>query len=349
MPSTETEEPPESEPTEEHSGLGAWLIDAAVRTFLAVGVLPILLLGLVIFFGIIEPRFLSGDNVFNVSRQLTYLGIITMGQAVVLMSGGFDLSVGGTVALTSVVAATIMSGQIDGGSSLATALTLGILGGLAVGLVVGIANGFAVAILKVTPFVVTLAMSSITYGLALMVADGAPVSGVPIEFARKLGTGKLWGVPAPVWVALVLLVVMTVLMGRTRFGRYVYAIGGNEKAARLSGISVWRTTALVYVICSVLAAIAGIMLTARVSSGEPNLGGSFPLESIAAAVLGGVALGGGQGRLLGAVGGAAFVVMLQNGMNLIRVENYVQQIVIGIALITAVVVDRLRDVVRART
>lgn len=320
-------------------------VDAARRTFLAVGVLPLLLVGLVIFFGLVEPRFVSSDNLFNVSRQASFLVIIAIGQALVLMSGGFDLSVGGTVALTSVVTATVMADATTGGSSPATAITLGILAGLAVGLVVGTVNGFVVAVLKVSPFVVTLAMSSVTVGLALMVANGAPVGGLPREFSQKFGVGKLWGIAAPVWVAIVVVFVMVVVANRTRFGRYVYAVGGNERAARLSGVSVLRTTWLVYVVCSFLTSIAGVLLTARVSSGEPNLGGPFPLESIAAAVLGGVSLGGGEGRITGAVGGAVFVVMLQNGMNLIRVEDYIQMVVIGAALVLAVVIDRLRGAI----
>lgn len=321
-------------------------VEVARRTFLAVGVLPLLLVVLIVVFGLIEPRFVSTDNFFNVSRQASFLMIIAIGQAVVLMSGGFDLSVGGTVALTSVVTATVMSGQVDDGTSVATAIILGVLAGLLVGLLVGLVNGFAVAVLKVQPFVVTLAMSSITVGAALMIANGAPVSGIPREFVRNVGTGKIWGIAVPVWFAVVLVIVVAVIMGRTRFGRYVYAIGGNVRAAQLSGVSVWRTTWAVYVLCSLLTSAAGVLLTARVSSGEPNLGGSFPLESIAAAVLGGVAIGGGEGRVVGAAGGAVFVLMLQNGMNLIRVENYVQMIVIGIVLVLAVVVDRLRSLIR---
>jgi len=322
------------------------LVALARRIFLEVGVLPLLLVALVIVFGAVEPRFLSTDNLFNVSRQASFLVIIAVGQALVLMSGGFDLSVGGTVALTSVVTATVMSGQVDDGAAVATAIVLGVLAGLLVGFLVGLANGFAVAALKVQPFVVTLAMSSITVGVALMISNGAPVGGIPREFTSNFGTGKLWGVGVSVWFALGLAVLVAAAMARTRFGRYVYAIGGNARAARLSGVSVWRTTWAVYVLCSFLTAVAGVLLTARVSSGEPNLGGSFALESIAAGVLGGVAIGGGEGRISGALGGAIFVVMLQNGLNLTQVADYVQMIVIGVVLVVAVVIDRLRTSVR---
>jgi ribose transport system permease protein len=328
--------------------ISSWVGRQTAKMFLAVGVLPFLLLILIVVFGLIESRFLSSDNLFNVSRQSTFLVIVATGQAIVIMAGGFDLSVGGTIALTSVVSATVMTDQIAGGSSTASAITVAVLAGLAVGLVVGAANGLAVAALRVPPFVVTLGMTSVAYGLALIVADGVPVRGLPREFTRTLGTGSLWGIAAPVWIAALVVVVMVVVMNMTRFGRYVYAIGGNEKAARFSGVPVGPVTMTVYVASAVLSSAAGLLLTARVSSGEPNLGGEFALESIAAAVLGGVALGGGEGRLLGAIGGAVFVVLVKNGMNLIRIQSFVQMVVLGFALVLAVSFDRLRDRVRAR-
>lgn len=249
------------------------------------------------------------------------------------------------MALTSVVTATVMSGQVDDGAAVATAIVLGVLAGLLVGFLVGLANGFAVAALKVQPFVVTLAMSSITVGVALMISNGAG-RGDPPGAHQQLRHRQALGVGVSVWFALGLAVLVAAAMARTRFGRYVYAIGGNARAARLSGVSVWRTTWAVYVLCSFLTAVAGVLLTARVSSGEPNLGGSFALESIAAGVLGGVAIGGGEGRISGALGGAIFVVMLQNGLNLTQVADYVQMIVIGVVLVVAVVIDRLRTSVR---
>lgn len=315
------------------------------RAFIEVGVLPLLLIGLVLFFGLTEPRFLSTDNMFNLSRQASFLVIVALAQAVVIISGGFDLSVGGLVALTSVITARVMSGMAGDGSVTA-AIVVACLAGVAVGLVIGAVNGFCVALLRVPPFVVTLGMSSVAVGLALMFADGAPVRGLPREFSDVFGVGKWLGLATPVWFAIGLTVVMILLMSRTRFGRHVYAVGGNERAARLSGVSVWSTKWRVYVLASTVVAVAGVLLTARVSSGEPNLGGPFPLESIAAAVLGGVALGGGEGRVAGAAGGAIFVVMLQNGMNLIRVANYVQMIVIGVALVIAYVIDQLRTRVK---
>ena len=285
----------------------------------------------------------------NVSSQATYLIIIAMGQALVLISGGFDLSVGATVALTSVVSATYMSDYYDANpNSPGMAMLVGVLAGLAVGLIIGLANGIGVAVFKVSPFVMTLGMGSVATGFALHYTGGSPVSGMPREFTRNIGTGRygpgpIPDIPTPVYFTVALVLIMYFLVNWTRLGRYVYAIGGNVRAAYLSGISVTVYLASVYVICSVLTAIAGILLTARVSSGEPNLGGSFPLESITAAVVGGVSLRGGEGRILNAVLGAIFIVLLTNGMNLIRIESYVQMIAIGVILILAVIVDRFRD------
>jgi ribose transport system permease protein len=333
-----------------------WLLRTrgiALRTFSNLGILPILLIVAIAYFGLTEPRFVGSANILNVSRQATYLIIIAMGQALVLISGGFDLSVGATVALTSVVSATYMSDfYASNPNSPTLAILIGVAAGLVVGLIIGLINGIGVAVFKVSPFVMTLGMASIATGFALNYTGGSPVSGMPREFTRNIGTGRfgpgpLPDIPTPVYFTVALVVLMYFLVNWTRLGRYVYAIGGNVRAAYLSGISVTIYLASVYVICSVLTAIAGVLLTARVSSGEPNLGGNFPLESITAAVVGGVSLRGGEGRIISAVLGAIFIVLLTNGMNLIRIESYVQMIAIGIILIFAVIIDRFRDRWRA--
>ena len=320
----------------------------ALRLLSAGGILPILLLLMILFFAVQEPRFYGTANIFNVSRQATYLVIITLGQALVLISGGFDLSVGALVAVTSVVSARWMSNYYAAHpESELTAVLVGALAALVVGLVVGLVNGIGVARLKVSPFIMTLGMASVGSGFALWYTGGTPVSGMPPLFTKQIGTGRFLGLPVPVYFAVAAIGLMYFLMNWTKVGRYVYAIGGNTKAAFLSGISVPAYLAAVYVICSLLTALAGFLLTARVSSGEPNLGASFPLESITAAVVGGVSLRGGEGRILGAVLGALFITILTNGMNLIRIESYIQEIAVGVVLIVAVVVDRLRDRYRA--
>jgi ribose transport system permease protein len=320
----------------------------AQRVFSTVGILPVLLLLAIVFFAVQEERFYGAQNILNVSRQATYLTIVTLGQALVLISGGFDLSVGALIAVTSVVSARWMANFYAANpESELLALLVGVAAGLVVGLVVGLANGVGVARFKVSPFIMTLGMASVLGGFALYYTGGSPVSGMPPLFTREIGTGRWFEIPVPIFFAAGAILLMYVVMNWTRLGRYVYAIGGNTKAAYLSGISVPLYLVSVYVICSLLTALAGILLTARVSSGEPNLGLAFPLESITAAVVGGVSLRGGEGRILGAVLGAVFITILTNGMNLIRIESYVQQIAIGVVLIVAVVVDRLRDRWRA--
>jgi ribose transport system permease protein len=316
-----------------------------VRTILSsVGILPVLLVVAILFFASQEARFYGAANVTNVLRQSTFLIIVTLGQALVLISGGFDLSVGAVIAVTSVVSARFMSRYYAGNpDSEVTSVLVGIAAGLFVGLVFGLVNGIGVARFKVSPFIMTLGMASIGSGFALYYTGGSPVSGMPPLFTRTIGTGDWFGIDVPVYFAIGASILVIFLVSSTSWGRYLYAIGGNTKAAFLSGIPVGIYTASVYVICSLLTALAGILLTARVSSGEPNLGASFPLQSITAAVVGGVSLRGGEGRIIGAILGALFITILTNGMNLIRIESYVQEIAIGVVLILAVVIDRLQD------
>ena len=205
-------------------------------SFVHFGVLPLLLVILVIGFGVAEPRFLSGQNVFNVSRQATYLTVVSMAQMLALLTGGFDLSVGVILAMTSVVSAKAMASVVAGSpNAVGLAITLGIMAGLGAGTSMGIANGLGVAVLNVSPFMMTLAMASIGFGLALFMTGGVPVYGMPTQFGATLGFGRLLGIPAPVYVTVVVIFGMYVLLNWTRMGRYFYAIGGNIKASALSG------------------------------------------------------------------------------------------------------------------
>lgn len=335
-----TTAPLEREANKSSNGLN----DALRGIFSTVGILPLLLILAIAFFAAQESRFYGAANITNVFRQSTYLIIVTLGQALVLICGGFDLSVGAVIAVTSVVSARFMSSYFGANpESELAAVLVGIAAGLLVGLVFGLVNGIGVARFKVSPFIMTLGMASVGAGFALYYTGGSPVSGMPPLFTKEIGTGRWLEIPVPVYVAVAATILVIFLVSSTSWGRYLYAIGGNTKAAFLSGIPVGLYLASVYVICSLLAALAGILLTARVSSGEPNLGGSFALQSITAAVVGGVSLRGGEGRILGAVLGALFITILTNGMNLIRIESYVQEIAIGVILILAVIIDRLRD------
>jgi len=196
--------------------------------------------------------------------------------------------------------------------------------------------------------VVTLGMMSVAQGLALLISGGVPIFNLPDEFNGYLGIGMIGGIPVPLIVAAVIVVVTFVMLTRTRIGRYFYALGGNEEAARLSGIPVKFYSCLAYILCGTLAGITGVMLTARVASGEPNLGAQLPLESIAAAVIGGVSLRGGEGSIIGAIFGAVLIVLIRNGMDLINISSYVQMIVMGCLLIFAVVMDQFRLSLKGR-
>ena len=320
------------------------LSDLARSIFSTVGILPILLAVVILYFASQESRFYGPANQTHVLRQSTYLIIVTLGQALVLISGGFDLSVGAVIAVTSVVSARYMASHYAANpNSELSSVLVGVGIGLLVGVIFGLVNGIGVARFNVSPFIMTLGMASVGSGFALYYTGGSPVSGMPPLFTREIGTGRWFEIPVPVYAAVLATIVVLFLVGSTSWGRYLYAIGGNTKAAFLSGIPVGVYTASVYVMCSLLAAVAGLLLTARTSSGEPNLGGQYPLESITAAVIGGISLRGGEGRIMGAVLGALFITILTNGMNLIRMESYFQTMAIGVILILAVIFDRLRD------
>jgi ribose transport system permease protein len=218
--------------------------------------------------------------------------------------------------------------------------------GLLAGAAVGLLNGFVITRLKVFPFIATLAMLSIMSGLALNLSSGVAVSGVPGRFG-DLAYEVVLGLPIPVVIALLVLVASHFILRYTRLGRHIYAVGGNEEAARLSGIKIDGVKLAAYVICGFCAAVGSIILTARVASGQPTLGTSLPLESVAAVVLGGVSLFGGRGSVVGVAFGVAFVSILSNGLNLLNVSSYTQLMVIGGALIVAVALDQA--IVRRRT
>jgi ribose transport system permease protein len=300
-----------------------------------IGMLPVLLIAMCVVFTILEPRFGSSDNLIDVSRQATYLIIVAMGQMFVLLTGGFDLSVAAIISLTSVICAKVMIAPGMG-------IPMAILIGISLAVIFGLVNGLVVAVLKVSPFIATLGTSSIGMGAAFLVSDGTPVIGLPTSFSQHLGADRVLGLPVPIYITVALIGVTYVVLYWTKFGRYVYAIGGNERAARLSGVPIVRNLTLVYVISGLASGLAAVLLTARVSTGDPNLGTGFDLQSITAAVLGGVSLRGGIGRLSGAVMGGLFIALLANGMQLVRISSFWQQIALGVVLIVAIVADRQR-------
>lgn len=310
------------------------------RQFITYGILPVLLVVLIVTFAISEPRFISPENILNVARQVSFLGIIAVGQMFYLITGNYDLSNGGTVALASITCATVMITVSP--DNPAIAILLGCLAALAVGLIVGLINGVLIARYKISSFMVTLGMGSAATGVALLVAGGVPVVGLPPEFSRSFGTSSVAGIPFPAVILVLVVLAGYVLLNWTRLGRQAYAVGGNETAAYQSGVNVRKTLLSMLVMGSVLASLVGVMLTARISTGEANIGIQYPMESIIAAVIGGIALAGGEGRISGAFMGALFIVLLSNGMDLIRVQSYIQDILLGALLVLALLVDRLR-------
>jgi ribose transport system permease protein len=277
-------------------------------------------------FGTSSEVFLTTSNLQNVGLQLAALACIAFGQTFVIITTGFDLSVGATAALVSVVSAL---GFVNYG------LVPGLLFGIIAGAGIGLLNGLIVTRLRVTPFITTLGTLSIASGLALNLSGGTPVTGLPETFTR-IAYERLLGIPVPVLIALSLLLLAFVVLNFSRLGRHIYALGGSREAARLSGINIVSVETTVYVICSLFTVFGGWILTARVASGQPMMGGSLGLMSVAAVVLGGVSLYGGRGNVLEVAIGVLFISVLQNGLNLLGVSSYTQLMVIGAAMIIAI-------------
>jgi ribose/xylose/arabinose/galactoside ABC-type transport system permease subunit len=290
--------------------------------------------------------FLGPGNITNVLRQITVNTIMAVGQTFVIITAGIDLSVGSLVALTGVVMAQVANVLPFGGAG-NFAVTL--IVGVAIGCAAGWVNAFPVVRLNLPPFITTLAMMQIARGLAFIIAHGQPIplrDSTPFDW---LGTGYLFpgvfglpGIPFAVLVMAVVAIVFAILLGRTAFGRYVLALGGNEEAARLAGIDTGRVKTLVYMISGGCAAVAGLLLVGRFASGAPQNGTGYELQAIAAVVVGGTSLMGGRGTIVGTFFGALLIGVLNNVMNLLHVESYTQLIVLGAVILTALALDALR-------
>lgn len=310
--------------------------------FVKAGVLPWFLVIAVIFLTSATDTFLTEQNLSTVARQSTYLVLAAMAQMIVLLTRGLDLSIGTMFAMSSVTTSMTMVALSASGMSPEFAITMGCLAGMATTMAIGAFNGFGVAVFNVPPFVMTLAVSSIVAGLAFYTTGGTPVYGMPGGFSDFFGYGKVYGISVPVWITVLFIIGMYFLINWTRLGRYFYAIGGNPKAAALSGINTKLVIFFTYVIAGLITGVATLLLTARLESGESNIGVEYPLMSIAACAIGGVSIFGGVGRLSGVVLGAIFIILVQNGMNLLQLNSYLQMVVIGVLLILAVVADNYR-------
>lgn len=287
---------------------------------------------LCILLSLATPHFLTGQNLLIILRQVSVNGILAIGVTFVIIAGGIDLSLGSVVALTGVVAA----GFAHPGTY---PLIVPLLIGLFTGVVVGLINGLVITLGRVAPFIVTLGMMTIARGLALVWSDGRPVSNLSPAF-NFIGGGDWLYIPVPILLFMLVIVVSYILLNNTTIGRYIYAVGGNEQAAKASGIRVNAVKLFAYIICGGLAALAGIVLASRITTGQPNAGIAYELDAIAAVVIGGTSLMGGRGTVTGTVVGVLIIGVINNGLDLLNVSSYYQQIIKGVIIIGAVLLDR---------
>ncbi|OHV83863.1 ABC transporter permease [Ensifer sp. LCM 4579] len=298
--------------------------------------LPLMLVAACVLTALYEPRFLRAANLMNVLRNASFLSVISAGQMMVMIVGGFDISVGAVVALTSVGTATALVFLAGWGLSGIGLLVLGCLAGLVPALLVGLCNGLLVSVGRISPFMVTIGTMSIASGLAAHFTGGSPIYGLPPFFLETLGNGRLAGVPGVVFFAAAVVLALWYLQCQSRGGRYFNAVGGNEKAARQTGIDTRTYICAAYVISALLAGLTGILLTARVGSGEATLGANLMLQSISVAVIAGVSLKGGVGKVQNIVLSSLFLSVLSNAMSLARIDSKYHVIVFGVVVLIAV-------------
>jgi ribose transport system permease protein len=297
---------------------------------------------LCILFAVLSDKFLTLNNFWNVLRQISVNLVLAVGMTLVIITAGIDLSVGSILALCGAISAGCLKNgiMIESTNMFVEFTPLGaVLVALLFGAIVGAFNGWALSKFNIPAFVVTLAMLTILRGFTMLYTEGYPINKLGNGFG-EIGTGWLLGIPVPVWISLIVVVFIYLLMEKTAFGRYVYAIGGNENAARLSGINIAKTKTWVYLISGGLAALGGLIVTARLDSAQPNAGTGYELDAIAAVVIGGTSLAGGKGTVWGTVLGAIIIGVLNNGLVLLNVSPFWQQVVKGAVILIAVIIDR---------
>lgn len=295
------------------------------------------LLAELIIFSQLSPYFFTAENILNVTLQTSITAIIAAGMTFVILTGGIDLSVGAVVAFVGVVSTSLVKAV----SPFSLGITSALAGGIFIGVLSGLLAGIFITKFNITPFIVTLALMTILRGAAYIYTDGRPIWELPPEFAL-LGSGRLAEIPLPTGIMILVYIVSFVILRHTQFGRYVYAVGGNSEAARLAGIRTHSVLINVYIICGVLSAISGVLLASRMNSGQPNAGLMYELDVIAAVVVGGTSLQGGRGSIVGTFLGAMLIGVLRNGLNLMNVNSYVQQVVVGCVILAAVLLDKFR-------
>jgi ribose/xylose/arabinose/galactoside ABC-type transport system permease subunit len=292
------------------------------------------LVGLVILITGFQPNFIGKDNLFIVSRQIALTAIIALGVLFVILTGGIDLSVGSTVGLSGFICGLAMASGLHP--------LLAVLAGLLTGAAVGAVNGVIVAYVGVTPFIVTLGMLGAAHGAVLVIKQGDSVREISKAFIA-VGNGSVFGISVPVLILIAIAIACYLVLGRTIFGRHVFAIGGNEKAAALSGINTRAVKFFTYVLCSSLSAVTGILYVARFQSAQADSGKGMELDAIAAAVIGGTSLMGGEGSVAGVLLGATIMGVIRNGLVLMRVSPYWQELIIGTIIVLAAILDVIRS------
>lgn len=287
---------------------------------------------------IINSNFLTANNLLNLLLQVTSNALIAFGMTFVILTGGIDLSVGSILALSSALTAGLLGSGMP--------VTLAILISLILGCILGMMNGLLISYGKLAPFIVTLATMTIFRGATLVYKNGNPITkGLSDTFLFQfLGQGYIVGIPFPVIIMFIVFIVLYVLLHKTAFGKSVYAIGGNEKAAYISGVKLNKVKIIIYSISGIMASISGLIITSRLSSAQPTAGASYEMDAIAAVVLGGTSLSGGKGRILGTLIGALIIGVLNNGLNIIGVSAFWQQVVKGVVILIAVLIDRFKVV-----
>lgn len=295
-----------------------------------------MLLAVCIILAIASPVFATSSNLLNVALATSVTALLAAGQTFVIILAEIDLSVGAVLGFSSVITAMVLQQH---------STAVGVVVGLLVGAAAGLVNGLLVTKTRMPSFIATLATMSVLGGLTLELSQGNPVGVSDYDF-QNIGQAKIAGIPTPVWIMVGVFVVFGVLLARTRYGRYVYATGDNAEAAKLSGISVDRVKILAFMISGVLAALAGFIVTARLSTAEPTAGTGLELEAIAAVIIGGTSLAGGRGDLIGTIVGALILGVIDNGMNLLNVSPFLQSVVKGLVILFAVLLDRNAEVIR---
>lgn len=312
--------------------------------------IAVVLIAMMLFFGLLSRNqsFLQPGNIMNIIRDFSWIAIPAFGMTFVIISGGIDLSVGSIMAIAGLAAAAVVSSDrtpfLVGGEVPGWTTILGILLGLGVGALCGLANGFMITVLRLPPFIATLGMLQIARGIVYGLAQGWPIQNLSTDFVplgrTLLPVSQQFSLPLPTLIMLIAAVLMWILLTRTSFGYRVSAVGGNENAARLSGINVRRTKILVYTLCGLMAGAGGVLLTARLGVAAPTAAQGYELDVIAAVVVGGTSMSGGEGSILGTLIGAAIMQVLRTGLNLIGVEAYWLPVAQGLIIVAAITLDQ---------